>query len=71
MEKTFMAFIGFILVSVSLMLLATNVEYYLGDTVIIMGVAWNWSTLVTIMLTVSVFPFAYLFLNRSVKRLKK
>ena len=70
-ESKTAAIMLFLIASVGLMLLATNVEHYLGETVIIMGVAWNWSTLITIMLTMSIFPFAYVFLKQQFKKIKK
>lgn len=65
------ALLLFVSTSIGLMLLMTNADYYLGDTVVIAGIAWNWSTLATVMMTVAVFPFMYLILDRQLKRMKR
>lgn len=70
-ESKLPAIIFFIFVSIGLMLVATNIEYYLGETVVIMGVAWNWSTLITIMLTMSFIPMAYFFLKSQFGQIKR
>ena len=71
MKTKWIALLTFVGVSVGLMLLMTNTDYYMGDTVMIGAVAWNWSTLFTVMMTVAVFPVVYLILDREFKRLKR
>lgn len=69
-QKTFIAIMMVIVISFGLMLLATNVDYYFGETWVIMGIAGNWSMWITIILSVSIIPFAYLFLTQAVKKVK-
>lgn len=70
-QAKWLAMFVFISASIGIMLLMTNTDYYFGETVLIGGIAWNWSTLFTVMMTVAVFPIMYLVLDRELKRLKR
>jgi len=65
------AIIWFVLGGIGLMLLATNIDYYLGDTIVISGIAWNWSTLITIMLSMSLVPIVYFYMKTHIKKIRK
>lgn len=60
-----------IMASFWLMILSTNIDYYLGDTIVIGGVAMNWSTMITIMISISALPFVYVYLKSQMKKIKK